>query len=263
MLLAVSTARSSITLDRSSRTALQDPQWAFVRPTALGFNMHTGPTYGAHVCWSRQSSSDGWALLPAAATLLLRDGMELACAAADVVPAAPDYRCSLPRAERGRGTDAKQVQQQAKRSRDEDAQPPTAVTTVAELAELARRQALLTSQLTAGLSGTEKQAARRRLEAATTAFVRIASTTSEPQQQQHAAKSAAAQLRKVSDDFDKQARRTAKAKEVATTKAASLHRAQHRQRQPGPPRKDRRTFNNRTVIRKDNRVRSDPRRPTR
>ena len=137
-----------------------------------------------------------------------------------------------------------------------------------ELAALATRQAELTAELVGGLTGKARSEAVRGLGAAHAAHVGVALAAVSGAEPEQAMRIAANQLSKVANDYDKKRRREEKAAGTASAKAQ--RRDSHAPprvavgRAPGgpkqtPAKRDRRTFENRTVQRKKQRVAADER----
>ena len=197
-----------------------------------------------------------WRVLPAGKQYALHQGDHLRVAGGE-------YVCELP---------AARVQPQP-RSAPPAAAPQQAGRAEAaeELATLATRDAQLRGELTAGLSGAALRDAQRSLTAAHEAHVTMAmGAGAAPEQQQQAARAAAGRLKKHVNDGGKKRKR----EQVADERDG--HRAQRRDShvpaapRPKPPqhgsatprvaKRDKRTYNNRTVERKERRVDQDQRR---
>ena len=197
-----------------------------------------------------------WRELPAGKQYALHQGDHLRVAGGE-------YVCELP---------AARVQPQP-RSAPPAAAPQQAgrAEAAAELAALAMREAQLRGELTAGLSGAALRDAQRSLAAAHEAHVTMAmGAGAAPEQQQQAARAAAGRLKKHVNDGGKKRKR----EQVAAERDG--HRAQRRDShvpaapRPKPPqhgsatprvaKRDKRTYNNRTVERKERRVDQDQRR---
>ena len=139
-----------------------------------------------------------------------------------------------------------------------------AADTAAELAGLAVKQAELTAGLVGSLVGKARSEALRGLSAAHAAHVGVALAAVGGREAEHAVRVAANQLSKVANDTEKKRKREAKAAETATAKAQRLQSHDGREpvgRAPGghqakAAKRDRRSFNNRTVIRKEKRVKA-------
>ena len=141
----------------------------------------------------------------------------------------------------------------------------------ARLAVLAQEEGLIRAKLTSGLTGREQREAQRSLSAAHDALVGVALSAAAGTSAEHAARVASNQLKKVADDADRKRRHEEAAHAAASAKAQ--RREDHAPpappqprpdvgRAPGskPAKRDRRTYENRTVARKKRRLAQDERR---
>ena len=141
----------------------------------------------------------------------------------------------------------------------------------ARLAVIAQEEGLIRSKLTSGLTGREQREAQRSLSAAHDALVGVALSAAAGTSAEHAARVASNQLKKVADDADRKRRHEEAAHAAASAKAQ--RREDHAPpappqprpdvvRAPGgrPAKRDRRTYENRTVARKRRRLAQDERR---
>jgi hypothetical protein len=235
----------------------------------LGFDLHVLAGGAAQVApavftagFSEPTGKPGeWRVLPAEKQYALHQGDHLRVAGGE-------YVCELPAARvqpRPRSAPPAAAPQRADRAEAAE-----------ELAALAARDAQLRGELTAGLSGAALRDAQRSLAAAHEAHVTMAmGAGAAPEQQQQAARAAAGRLRKHVNDGGKKRKREQVAHErdghraqrrdshVPTAprpKPPQPHQHQHGSATPRVAKRDRRTYNNRTVERKERRVEQDQRR---
>ena len=243
-----------ITIDAApkAKASLADGA-AFVVTTRNGnFDLHARSD-GIGYCGGAEGS---WVQLSAGSQRALRDGDKLSLAGGG------EYTCRLPpRAaaaappKPAAAAPAATGQQQQQRAPAEAAQ---------ELAALTTREAQVTSELVGHLGGKQRSEAVRSLKIAREAYVSVAVGAASADGPAHAVAAAAGSLKKVSNDVGKKRRREGKAAESNASKAqrlqqhappsAPLGTAPGGARTPKAAKRDRRAFNNRTVIRKDKRV---------
>ena len=152
-----------------------------------------------------------------------------------------------------------------------DGEPATQEAVATQLASLAKQDAGLRAQITAGLTGPTLRDAQRGLAAAHEAHVTMVMGVGSAPTQQQASRTAAGKLKKHANDGEK------KRKREEMSHGRAVHGAERRdthvpaQPRPKPPqqqhgsatprvaKRDKRTYNNRTVARKVRRVGEDQR----
>ena len=207
-----------------------------------------------------KGSAGSWVQLVAGRQMALRDGDRVSLVSGG------KYMCKLPRP-------AAAAPAAATSSTVASGLPPTSHEAQAqELAVMATREAQIVGELTSGLQGKQLRVAQRNFLAAHDALVDVALGAAAEQDPVHAARVASNKLAKVANDGEKKRRREEVSHDCASAKAQ--RREDHRQpqgRAPGGPpkghgshaasaKRDRRTFEARTVARKARRVGDDVRR---
>ena len=141
-------------------------------------------------------------------------------------------------------------------------QPRTAEERARELASLTQRQAAVAAESLEGLTGKQRSEAVRALKVAHDVAFSVGVAAQSSEGAAHVLAAAAGSLKKVAGDLGKKRQREAKAAESSAAKAQRLqqHAAPREPvgrapgRTPKAAKRDRRAFNNRTVIRKEKRV---------
>ena len=265
----VATGGEVILLDALPRSRTMLPGGGgFIASTRCGhFDLHI---QGGSVAVSYQHGSDAAQTLGAGQQRRLRDGdvlsldeLAFTCVLPTPPPAAAPQSGGSNSADAAKPTAAKPaVATRATPALD-------AAGVAAELSAMAQRQAELTAGLVGGLAGKARSEAVRSLSAAHAAHVGVALAAAAGGETERAARVGANQLSKVANDQDKKRRREAKAAAVSASRAQrrDTHPAPRAPvgRAPGAPRaqpakRDRRTFEGRTVARKKQRVAADERR---
>ena len=221
-----------------------------------GFDLHSLHDTAVSVS---KGAAGSWVKLAAGRQMALRDGDRVS------LEGRGEFICQLPRAPQP--TAAAPPISTAAATAAGDIILASRETQAHELVSLTAREAQIMGELTSGLQGKQLRAVQRNLSAAHDAFVGVALGAAADQDPVHAARIASNKLAKVANDGDKKRRREETSDDRASAKAQ--RRENHRQpqgRAPGlppkghgtqtarPAKRDRRTFEGRTVARKIRRV---------
>ena len=243
-----------------SRAVLADGAAFVVTTRAGGYDLHAREA-GTIGYLPGDADGGAWIILNGGTQRALRDGDKVAVDTG--ATARVEYVCRLP----PRQSSEASPRQPAAGAAAASEAPRGAEEKAQELAALAAREAQLTSELVGHLQGKERSAAVRSIKAAHDAYVGVAvgaaAAVDAPANAARAAAAAAGVLKKVSNDAGKKRRREDKAEDAAVGKA--MRREKHVSpaaptgRAPGgqpkaPAKRDKRTYNNRTIARKERRV---------